>query len=261
MLDTSMMGLKEIYDCQLKASFPMDIAGKTIEKGEPIAIFQSIQFGNIDEFKTHAAAKGGFNNRTQITWDSTKEIAFNFTQGIFSKLHLAILSNSDMKEVEVIPAPKVEIITTNDLSIATLKYTPILNTLFLYKKDGSKITDYVVNNKVITFTNLMYEDVNAVYDFEYTSGASNIIVGRRLLQGYMELCAKTRLKDDETGQTVTGIIRIPKLVLMSDLSMRLGKDVPPMVGNFKTIGYPVGSKGSEKVMDFILLNDDIDSDI
>ena len=76
----------------------------------------------------------------------------------------------------------------------------------------------------------------------------------------MELRGKTRLKDDKTGQTITGIISIPKLKLMSDLSIRLGRDVPPVAGNFNTVAFPIGSKGNEKVMDFILLEDDIDSD-
>jgi hypothetical protein len=47
-------------------------------------------------------------------------------------------------------------------------------------------------------------------------------VGRRLIEGYLRLEGKTRLKDDNTGQVVTGLIVIPRLKLMSDLSMRLG---------------------------------------
>ena len=74
------------------------------------------------------------------------------------------------------------------------------------------------------------------------------------------MTAKTRLKDDVTGKTVTGIVHMPKVKLMSDFSIRLGNDAPPAVGHFAIVAYPTGSKGSEKVMEFISLNDDVDSD-
>lgn len=260
-MDNNMLGMKELYDCQLKAVFQININGKTIDPGEPIAIFQSIQFGAAEEFKEHAAAKGGYHNQSKVVWDSTKEVAFNFTQGVFSKLHLALISNSNIKKTENFNVPKIENIVTNEDSEATLRYTPIANTLFLYDSDGNRIVDYSLDNKIVLFNNFQYEDVKAVYDFEYTGFVDSIIIGQELIQGYIELTAKTRLKDDKTGQTVTGIIKIPKLRLVSNLSMRLGRDLPPMVNSFKTIGYPTGPRGSERVMEFTILNDDIDSDI
>jgi hypothetical protein len=36
-----------------------------------------------------------------------------------------------------------------------------------------------------------------------------------------------RVKDDVTGKVTTGIINIPKLRLMSDLSIRVGSDAIP----------------------------------
>ena len=42
--------------------------------------------------------------------------------------------------------------------------------------------------------------------------------------------------------------------------MRLGKNADPTVGDFNFIGYPVGDRGSQKVMSIQILNDDIDSD-
>ena len=66
--------------------------------------------------------------------------------------------------------------------------------------------------------------------------------------------------DDTTGQVVTGIIKIPKLKLMSDLSISLGAQASYAVGNFQAIGVPVGTRGSSYVSEFCLLETDIDSD-
>ena len=88
-----------------------------------------------------------------------------------------------------------------------------------------------------------------------------LIVEKRFLNGFLTFEGRTRVKDDITGQTHTGIIKIPKLKLMSDLSMRLGQDATPVLGTFKAVGYPVGVKGNKKAMEIILLDDDIDSDL
>jgi len=51
-----------------------------------------------------------------------------------------------------------------------------------------------------------------------------VTVGEKLIKGYLQLEGKTRVKDDITGKTHTAILRIPRLKLVSDLSMRLGRE-------------------------------------
>ena len=70
-----------------------------------------------------------------------------------------------------------------------------------------------------------------------------------------------RVKDDITGKVKTGIIKIPKLRLMSDLSMRVGSDAIPQVGRLDAVAVPEGTRGQSKVMEIIFLNDDIDADM
>jgi hypothetical protein len=52
-----------------------------------------------------------------------------------------------------------------------------------------------------------------------------------------------RVKDDVTGKVTTGIIKIPKLRLMSDLSMRVGSDAIPQVGRIDAVAVPEGVRG------------------
>jgi hypothetical protein len=84
-------------------------------------------------------------------------------------------------------------------------------------------------------------------------------VGKRLTTGYLSLIGKMRVKDDITGKVKTGIIKIPKLRLMSDLSMRVGSDAIPQVGRLDVVAVPEGARGQSKVMQIIFLNDDIDA--
>ena len=72
---------------------------------------------------------------------------------------------------------------------------------------------------------------------------------------------KTRVKDDITGQTHTGIIYIPRLKLVSDLSMRLGENAQPIVGRLDATAIPTGDRKNTEVMKIIFLDDDIDSDM
>ena len=85
-------------------------------------------------------------------------------------------------------------------------------------------------------------------------------VGKRLIDGFLQLEGKTRVKDDITGKTRTAILRIPRLKLVSDLSMRLGRDAGPLLATFAAAGYP--SLGRDKqVMEMIFLSDDIDAEM
>jgi hypothetical protein len=99
------------------------------------------------------------------------------------------------------------------------------------------------------------------YQYEYYNGYTIMTIGRPLTNGFLSLTGKMRVKDDTTGKVVTGIIKIPKLRLMSDLSMRVGSDAIPQVGRLDAVAVPEGARGQSKVMEIIFLNDDIDADM
>jgi hypothetical protein len=43
--------------------------------------------------------------------------------------------------------------------------------------------------------------------------------------------------------------------------MRLGREATPMLANFSAIGLPTGERGSKKIMELLILSDDIDADL
>jgi hypothetical protein len=106
-----------------------------------------------------------------------------------------------------------------------------------------------------------YCDVEVDFQYNYTNGATIMTVGHKLINGFLYLEGKTRVKDDITGKTHTAILRIPRLKLVSDLSMRLGREAGPLLANFSAVGYPEGGGRDKKVMEMLFLNDDIDAEI
>jgi hypothetical protein len=257
-MNDNMFGLKEMYDCILKATYDMKIGSRLFKAGEPIAVFDSLALANIDEIKSRISAKGGYSNKTWITWESTQEVKLNFSRGIFSKIHLAILGNSGIADSVDVEVPMHEEKEVDENLMVELKHSNPIN-IFIYA-NGERIENYTIEDNKIIFVDIRpYTDIDIYYNFLYKN-ANAITIGQQLVSGFLEFTAKTRLKDDITGKTVTGIIHMPKVKLMSDFSIRLGNDAPPATGFFAITAYPTGSKGSERVMEFISLNDDIDSD-
>ena len=257
------IGFKELYDVSLKATYPIEIGDRKIEIGETIAVFDKIQIGNFEEKKSFISANGGFDNRALIWWEETKEVRVSFVQGVFSKTHLALMTNADLIEDEgraIISVNCREILETDDRGVATAKH-PFSTQPFVYDKiTGNRITDIIYAGNSIK-TEFAYKEIVVDYYYNYDNGYSILSFGNKLTNGYLSLEGKTRVKDDITGQITTGIIKIPKLKLLSNLSMRLGQDAVPLVGRLDAVAVPTGERGQKRIMELIFLNDDIDSDM
>lgn len=260
MNDSSLMGMREIEQVVIRPLNDITFGGKQYNAGEPLFLFDNLQMMDFQENKARKSANGGYLNQARIIWESPLPMQISFSQGVVSTITMAALGNSKLdRGLETLITKKETLIWEG--SPIALKFTPVANSLYAYYK-GEKITDFSLNDNFLTFgeTVLTNEDIEVYYDFNYTN-TSVMHIGQRAIPGFLSLTAHTRLKDDMTGKTVTGIFRIPKLKLMSDFSIRLGEDVPPMIANFRFEAHPTGSKGSETVMDFISLDRDIDSDI
>lgn len=257
-------GFKELEEVLIKATYPIEVNGRTFAEGETVAAFDKIQLANFNETKTFVSANGGYDNRARVWWESTKEVKLNFVQGIFSKVEFGILYNEKVIQKAVnttIIINKREIVESDENGKVVCSEIP-LTPLFVYNATtGAAITEYTVVDNRTFIIDAAYTSVLLDYPYKYRNGSSTFIVGRQLSNGTFVLTGKTKVKDDVTGQVKTGIIRIPKLKLMSELSMRLGKEANPMVGRMDATAHPVGVKGHEVVMEIEILNDDIDSDM
>jgi len=48
----------------------------------------------LNEIKEYVAARGGYDNRGHVFWETTHAVKLNFTQGVFSNIQFGILNNS-----------------------------------------------------------------------------------------------------------------------------------------------------------------------
>lgn len=251
---------KELENCYIKATYPVEIGSRKIEPGEPIAVFDKINLAGLQEFKTFVTANGGFDNRAHVFWEQTKEINLSFSQGVFSKTQFSLMSNSKLFEKgnsEELLVTETEELETDENGSFELSHNPV--DLFVYDENGAKLPILERNENKIAIEGV-FKNIIVVYTCVYNSGATVVRIGSPLIKQFVSLEGRTRVKDDTTGQVVSGIIKIPKLKLTTNLSIQLGVKANPVSGTFRGIGVPVGSRGNSYVSEFCFLNNDLDSD-
>ena len=257
-----MFSFKDLEKVSLKATSNIEIGNKQFVPGEPLVHFDKLQVAALDENRDTVAARGGFDNRPHVIWDTTKDLKLRFSQGVFSKEQFALLTNARLIEQVEVPIliSETEFKETDESGEVTLKHEPA-GEMFVYNKEtGERITNFLVEGATLRF-DVPFLEVCVRYTFNYINTNFNYKIGQRLINGFVELEGRTRIKDDVSGQVVTGIIKIPKLKLLSELSIRLGEQATPVVGKFDGLCLPVGSRGNTYITDFVILSDDIDSDL
>ena len=258
-------GLKELSDITLKATYPIEVEGRVFEAGEVIARFDKIQLANFREIASRTTANGGKGNSTLIVWEDTKEIQLNFTQGVFSKLQFALLSNS--KLIKTAPGSKTILSAhytgeSDESGRIQLDKQKVANVFVYDAKTFDKIKPKSIDlERGVIVIDKAYCDIEIDYQYEYSNEVSIMSIGQELIKGFLQFEGKTRVKDDITGKTRTAILRIPRLKLVSDLSMRLGREARPLLASFSAVGYPIGEGRDKKVMEMLFLNDDIDAEM
>ena len=258
-------GLKELTDLTLKATYPIEIEGRLFEVGEVIARFDKIQIANFRELVSRVSARGGKNNPALIVWEDPKEIQLTFSQGIFSKRQFALLSNANLIKKQ----PNENIIISehwigesDENGQITLGKTEIANVFVYNAKTFEKIQPTNIDlEKGVIVIDQVYCDVEVDFQYAYKNDVTTMSIGQKLINGFLLLEGKTRVKDDITGKTHTAILRIPRLKLVSDLSMRLGREAGPLLANFSAVGYPAIGGKDKMVMELLFLNDDIDAEM
>ena len=256
--------LKELTNITLKATYPIEVEGRRFEAGEVIARFDKIQIANFRELASRTTANGGKSNPALVMWEDSKEIQLNFTQGIFSRKQFALLSNSNLikkNAAELIPVSMHEVVESDEKGRIQLNKEKVFNVFAYDAETFEKIvpTNVDLENGVLVVE--PYKTVEVDYEYYYSNGASVMTIGQQLIKGFLSLEGRTRVKDDITGKMHTAILRIPRLKLVSDLSMRLGREAGPLLANFAAVGYPDSECRDKKIMELLFLNDDIDAEM
>lgn len=253
---------QDFENIQLKTTYSIEIGNRKISPGETVAYFDKIQIMGLDEVKKVVAARGGSNNAPQVFWETTQEQKLAFSQGIFSPEQFALSLNSKLFQIEenhTLELSNREYLESDENGKFELIHTPV-KPIFLYEKETGKKLDFTIEEKIVTI-DTPFTDIVIDYNHIYTDTAKLVKVGERLISGYLSLEGRTRVKDSKTGRVTTGIIKIPKLKLMSGLSIRLGESAIPFVGDFNGICIPVGERGNRYVSEFYFLDSYLDNGI
>lgn len=257
-------GMQELYSVQLKSTYPIEIKGINFAAGEVIAAFDKIQIANFQDIHREVTAQGGYQNRKLIIWNRTEGVNLIFTQGVFSKTQLSLMNNMKLVSVgdnQVVPIAQRDELETDSEGKITLTHAPIDSWIFVYDKEtGEKLTGLRRISETVLQTPLIYKDVIVDYKYGYDNGADVGFIGEDVFDGYLSLEGRTRIKDDETGETHTAIIYIPKLKITSDFNLTLGQNAQPVVGQFKATALATGDRKQSKALEIYFLDDDIDKD-
>ena len=260
---------KDFEKVQLKSTLNMEIGNRKIVPGEVLAYFDKIQIAGFQEVNEHVSAHGGYGDRDRVFWNTLQAIKLNFSQGVFSQDQFALLLNSKI----LVPAvnstylvSEYEVLEVDEnLKITLSRQNIKTNTLFIYNKETGNLLQnhWTIQDSTVTFDNTVtaFTEVICTYEWNCAAAAKIVEVGSELLKGYVSLEGRTRIKDDTIGTVTTGIIKIPKLKLMSDVSIRLGENASPMVASFSGEAVPVGSRGNSYAMEFYCLGTYLDGDL
>ena len=255
-----LQGFKDFESVRIKATYNIEIAGKTINEGETIAFFDTVQIAGLNEVISTVKAKGGYGNHTHVLWSEVQELKLFFKKGVFSPIQLGLFNNAKLliPQSNELIITKREYLETDENSQITCKYIPIQN-IYVYSENGNKLT-FTQSDKVLTLPTPPYTNIIVDYDFIYTGKIQTLKFGQNLFNGFCTLEALTRIKDDDSGKIVTGIIKVPKMQILTGLSVQLGENAYPMIPSFNAVGLPVGERHSEYVCDLTILDENIESD-
>lgn len=254
---------KELYQVVLKATSNIEIDGKVIQPNETIAAFDKIQLANFRENVDVRTAHGGYRDLDRVWWESPKNIDLTFTQGIFSKIQFALMTNSRLlrkADESSIYINKRVIKDADDEGNVVLDEEPF-DYFFIYDMSTGLPVEYTQTGELQINVGLTVKSVLLDYASKYDNNADVLCIGAPLIQNCVYFEGRTRVKEDITGQVKTGILTIPKLKLMSDLSIRIGKDATPVVGTLHAVAIPFGARGNTRIMEMTFLEEDIDTDI
>lgn len=98
------------------------------------------------------------------------------------------------------------------------------------------------------------------YYYEYENEALIYNIQKERFNGLFTLEGKFYTKDENDGINYTNLIYMPKVRVMSDISLRLGERADPTVAVFNIIGMPENTISNKKglILEVTSLSNDID---
>ena len=275
-------GIKELYEVVLKAKTPMMFGSRRLEEGEPVLYFENVNISMLSEKRNPIMARGGWSNMPRVIWEDSSEVQFALSEGVMSSISMAILLSSSMTEVQKNEGILVqkregpfELDSENGFFV---QHKPDLRKkVFIYEYERNvaqkKVYGTLEEKGAGPFIKV-FEDRELKtaadptkqyiidYYYEYKDEALIYLIQKERFNGLFTLEGKFYSKDENDGLNYTNLIYMPKVRVVSDISLRLGERADPTTSVFNIIGLPESTDDSKNlIVKIIRLNQDIDADI
>lgn len=262
--DTGRYGIKDIYEASLKAAVSMDIMGTHYDIGDTILYFDKIQEILFQENKNVNDARGMFDNRSLVHWESTKEVNCIMNMGTVSHLAFGIMNGNMIKRLPTKKINQYERVYVGMNGKAKVKHIVDTNSkISIYELENDrrvrKILDYTIEDDTIILEDKNI-DILVDYYFLYNQGMEIVNVGQKDLNGYLMFVGKFRYTDEYTAVQKTGLIEIPRLRINSNFAINLGRNTNPLVSALQFQAIPLGSREQATTVSVSYLDEDIDGD-
>ena len=262
------LGIKTLYDVTFSFPFENSVNGEKYAANEPFLCFAKADLADLSENKNFRSASSDGNGNL-LFWENTNSVRFSLVNGVISKTGMAMLSNSKLVVKKPVD-PKIisftEKVEVGEKTTVELKHVPFsADTLFVRELiSGEKKTVKLNENGTVTFPNA-YTDYLVHYFFNYELGHQQLIIGDRAIDGFISMSGKFDYRNKENGETYTGIIEIPRAMMMNALSIHFGDHETGGVYRFVIDGYKVSASTGDRHDDYVakvdFLNSRIISDI
>lgn len=283
-------GVKELYEVMLKAKVPMQFGSRHLEEGEPVLYFEKVNMAMLTEQSSPIMARGGWANLPHVIWEDRSEVQFSLTEGVMSKISMGILFSANVTDKpygESILVPRREgpydLDSDHQLFLENWPVGVDRKKTFIYEytRDVAqkKVYGKRIHGKMDPFDPTLerpcvqvYEDKELTkladstkqyivdYYYEYENEALIYNIQKERFNGLFTLEGKFYTKDENDGINYTNLIYMPKVRVMSDISLRLGERADPTVAVFNIIGMPENTISNKKglILEVTSLSNDID---
>lgn len=260
------LGIKDLERVCLKTREEVAFGKRVLEAGEPVMYFENIQIALLSEQVMPIMARGGWGNEPHVIWEDRKETMFSFTNGTLNATSFNLLLNANMLQKKPDdPLFFVEDLIIGDQGEVILKYMPELKLkkAFFYIYDLDNIQERIKpisidGRKVVFDEKYAGEVVRCDYYFYHNGDTVLYSMARERFTNLYTLEATFLMKDENEGLYHTGLLRMPKVRVVSNINLRMGERADPAVSAFNIIAIPESQGDREAtVCEVLYLDDDI----
>lgn len=262
-------GVKDLTRIVFRAYRPMKIGSRDIAQGEPVLFLDKAQVATVRQASSARMARGGRGNYAHIIWEDHRDLTLSIIDGVCSPIGYALITNLLTKDLP--PQNGTTVLTQTDIvevdtpGWAYTRFSPIAEKpIFIFNyKNGviqEKIETFAVDGDKIVLDN-SYAGSTILVDYSYYYGEAikEYTLSKDRFNGLFSIEARF-YRRSESGNESSNILTIPKVRIISDLSLRIGDDVAaPMLSTFNIVALSEETNGEFVTMNMLQLGEDVDS--